>query len=73
MKSFFLSILAVTFLSCGNNTSNNSNTTTDSANAIGGPSIEDTQVTPRPDGYATPNAKVDTSQNKKDSLDSTKH
>lgn len=71
MKNFFLSILAVTFLGCGSNTNNNA--TTDSANAIGGPQIQDTSVTPRPDGYATPNAKVDTSQNKKDSLDTTKH
>ena len=71
MKNFFLSILAVTFLSCGTNT--NSNTTTDSANAIGGPQIEDTQVAPRPDGYATPNAQIDTSQKSKDSLDSIKH
>jgi hypothetical protein len=71
MKNFFLSILAITFLGCGTNTNNN--TTTDSANAIGGPPAEDTQVAPFPDGYATPNAKIDTSQNKKDSLDTIKH
>jgi len=72
MKSFFLAILTVTFLGCGTNTNNN-NTTTDSANAIEDHPAQDTQVTSRPDGYATPNAKVDTSQNKKDSLDSIKH
>jgi len=71
MKNFFLSILAVTFLGCGSNTNNN--TTTDSANAIEDHPAQDTQVTPRPDGYATPNATVDTSQNKKDSLDTIQH
>ena len=71
MKNFFLLILVVTFLGCGSNTNNN--TTTDSANAIEDHPSEDTQVAPLPDGYATPNATVDTSKNKKDSLDTTKH
>jgi hypothetical protein len=71
MKNFFLSMLAVAFLGCGSNTNNN--TTTDSANAIEDYPLQDTQVAPFPDGYATPNAKVDTSQNKKDSLDTTRH
>ncbi|HEY2726431.1 MAG TPA: hypothetical protein VGI61_04610 [Parafilimonas sp.] len=73
MKNFFLSIFAVTFLSCGSNTSKDNNATTDSANAIEDHPLQDTQVAPFPDGYATPNAKVDTSQNKKDSLDTTRH
>jgi hypothetical protein len=71
MKAFFLSILVVTILSCGNSTNNNASA--DSANAIEDHPLQDTQVAPFPDGYATPNAKVDTSQNKKDSLDTTKH
>jgi len=71
MKNIFLLVLAVIFFSCGG--SNEKAPTTDSANAIGGPQIQDTQVAPRPDGYATPNAQVDTSQKSKDSLNSIKH
>jgi hypothetical protein len=71
MKNIFLSVIALLFFSCGG--SNEKAPTTDSANAIGGPQIEDTQVAPRPDGYATPNAPVDTSQKSKDSLDAIKH
>ena len=71
MKNFFLSILVITFLGCASNTNNN--TTTDSANAIEDHPSEDTQVAPLPNGYAIPNVKVDTSQNKKDSLDTLKH
>ena len=72
MKNFCLLILVITFLSCGGN-ANNNNAATDSANAIEDHPLQDTQVAPFPDGYATPNAKVDTSQNKKDSLDTIKH
>jgi hypothetical protein len=71
MKNIFLLVFAVIFFSCGG--SNEKAPATDSANAIGGPQIQDTQVAPRPDGYATPNAQVDTSQKSKDSLNSIKH
>ena len=73
MKNFFLSILVVTFFGCGGNSNNNTSTGTDSANAIEDHPLQDTQVAPFPDGYATPDAKIDTSQNKKDSLDTIKH
>ena len=71
MKNILVLILAITFFSCGSNTNNNA--VTDSANAIEDHPLQDTQVAPFSDGYATPNAKVDTSQNKKDSLDTTRH
>lgn len=71
MKNIFLSVIALIFFSCGG--SNQKAPVTDSANAIGGPQTQDTQVAPFPDGYATPNAKVDTSEKSKDSLDTIKH
>jgi hypothetical protein len=71
MKNIFLSVIALVFFGCGG--SNEKAPTTDSANAIGGPQIQDTEMAPFPDGYATPNAPVDTSQQSKDSLDTIKH
>ncbi len=71
MKNFFLSILVIIFFGCAGNSNNN--TAPDSVNGIEDHPSEDTQVAPRPDGYATPNAKTDTSQNIKDSLDTIKH
>ena len=71
MKNIFLSFLAVIFFSCGG--SNEKISTADSANAIEGSPAQDTQVAPFPDGYATPNAQIDTSQKSKDSLDTIKH
>ena len=71
MKNIFVLILAAIFFSCGG--SNEKAPVTDSANAIGGPPAEDTQVAPFPDGYAAPNAEMDTSKRAKDSLDTIKH
>ncbi len=59
-------------LSCASNTSNSS--TPDSINAIDQRhDINDTNVTPIPNGYAPPNDSVDTSKNMKDSIGSSKH
>ncbi len=71
MKKVFIPMLAVLFFSCGGNNQNISGA--DSANAIGGAPGLDTQVSPRPDGYAPPNAATDTSQHAKDSLDTEHH
>jgi hypothetical protein len=71
MKNIFLSVIALAFFSCGG--SNEKAPAPDSMNAIGGPQIQDTQMAPFPDGYATPNAPVDTSPKSKDSLDTIKH
>ena len=71
MKTIFLSMFAIIFFSCGG--SNQKAPVTDSANAIGGPQVQDTQVTSIPNGYAPPNTDVDTSQKMKDSLDTIKH
>jgi hypothetical protein len=72
MKNFFLPILVITIFGCSGNTNDNS-AADDSANAIESYPAEDTQVGPSPNGYATPNAQTDTSQNVKDSLDTLKH
>lgn len=66
-----LVIVTVIFFSCSGSTNNTE--VKDSANAIEDHPLQDTQVAPFPDGYATPNAKIDTSENKKDSLDTLKH
>ncbi len=71
MKNIYLLILTITFLSCAGNT--DKNVSTDSANAIEDHPLQDTQVAPFPNGYAAPNAKIDTSKRIKDSLASTKH
>jgi hypothetical protein len=74
MKNFFLAILVITVFGCAGNSNNDNNDAgADSANAIEQHPLQDTQVAPFPDGYATPNAKVDTSQHIKDSLDTIKH
>lgn len=71
MKKVFILTMAVVFFSCGG--SNQKAPDTDSANAIGGPPAQDTNVSPRPDGYAAPNTTMDTSKRTKDSLDTIKH
>lgn len=71
MKNVFLLMLTLTFFSCANNSNNTP--APDSANAIEDHPLLDTQVAPFPDGYAPPNTKIDTSQAKKDSLDTLKH
>jgi len=59
-------------LGCASNTSNSS--TPDSINAIDQRrDINDTNVTPIPDGYAPPNDSVDTSKRIKDSINSSQH
>jgi hypothetical protein len=72
MKNIFLSILAVIFFGCNNNSSDNK-PVYDSANAIEDHPLEDTQVAPFPNGYAPPNTKIDTSESKKDSIRATQH
>lgn len=71
MKNIFLSILAVIFFGCAG--SSGKAPITDSANAIEDHPLQDTQVSPNPDGYAPPNAAIDTSKRIKDSLDTIKH
>ena len=53
-------------LSCSSHTA--SSPGTDSMNGIENNGIEDTAVGPNPDGYAPPNANIDTSQYRKDSI-----
>lgn len=71
MKNIFLSLLTIIFFSCGG--SNQEAPVTDSANAIGNPPAEDTQVSASPNGYTPPNTAVDTGKKTKDSLDTIKH
>ena len=71
MKNVFILLFTIIFFSCGG--SSQKAPVTDSANAIGGPPAEDTQVAPFPDGYAPPNADIDTSKKIKDSLDTIRH
>jgi len=66
MKNIFFIFLTLIFVSCASNT--DKQTTADSANAIDQRPLQDTTVSPNPDGYAPPNAEVDTSQRVKDSI-----
>ena len=66
MKNIFFIFLTLFFVSCASNT--DKQTTADSANAIDQRPLQDTTVSPNPDGYAPPNAEVDTSQRVKDSI-----
>jgi len=66
MKNIFFIFLTLIFVSCASNT--DKQTTADSANAIDQRPLQDTSVSPNPDGYAPPNAEVDTSQRVKDSI-----
>ena len=69
MRHLIFIFLMLSLLSCSNNTKENSSTT-DSINAIEDHPLQDTQVAPFPDGYAPPNAEIDSSQKTKDSVDS---
>jgi len=71
MKNFIYLFSIVMAFGCGGSTSNSS--TPDSINAIEQHPLQDTTVSPNPDGYAPPNTDIDTSQNIKDSIDSSKH
>jgi hypothetical protein len=71
MKNFLCILLMLLFFSCSSN--NNKAAVTDSANAIEQHPLQDTNVTPVPDGYAPPNTKVDSSRNKEDSVNASKH
>jgi hypothetical protein len=66
MKNTVFIFLILTFLSCSSNT--NKQTPADSANAVEQHPLQDTTVSPNPDGYAPPNTTVDTSQRVKDSI-----
>jgi len=55
-------------LSFGCGSSSNKSSTTDSMNKIEDHPAEDTSVAPYPDGYAPPNAKIDSSEKTKDSI-----
>ncbi|MEP6467045.1 MAG: hypothetical protein ABJB05_12120 [Parafilimonas sp.] len=71
MKHIIFIFLALGFCSCSSNT--NKKTDTDSANAIEQHPLMDTMVSPNPNGYAPPNATVDTSQRVKDSINGATH
>lgn len=67
MKNILMAVLCMMALSCSTTTQDASGT--DSANAINESNgIMDTAVGPNPDGYAPPNADIDTSQYRKDSI-----
>lgn len=66
MKNYFIAIVLLAALACSNNSSNKS--TPDSINAIEDHPLQDSQVSAFPDGYAPPNAEIDTSQRVKDSI-----
>ena len=73
MKNFIYLFSILMAFGCAGNTSNPS--APDSINAINErpTDIQDTTVSPIPDGYAPPNTSADTSQRLKDSIDSSKH
>jgi hypothetical protein len=71
MKNIFFIFLTLIFVSCSSNS--NTQTTADSGNAIEQRPMQDTAVSPNPDGYAPPNAEVDTSQRLKDSINKADH
>ena len=66
----FVCLILISF-SCSNN-SDKVPAATDSANAIEDHPLQDTQVAPFPDGYAPPNAEIDSSQKTKDSVEALK-
>jgi hypothetical protein len=67
MKNFLFAFAMTLLASCSSN--NNKTSTTDSMNRINDNSIGvDTSTGPNADGYAPPNAKMDTSQARKDSI-----
>lgn len=70
MKNIFFVFILMAMFSCSNNSGSSEGT--DSMNRIDDRPIPDTQVAPFPDGYAPPNADMDTSQEKKDSLENLK-
>jgi hypothetical protein len=66
MKNLFC-IFGLIFMSCAGNT--DKTTTVDKMNGIENRHLyDDTAVSPNPDGYAPPNAEIDTSENTKDSI-----
>ena len=67
MKKFLLIILVISVFGCATQTEKTS--AGDSMNGISTNGIEDTTVSPRPDGYAPPNTEIDTSENRKDSIE----
>lgn len=70
MKNIFILLLAITCFSCNNTQSNASSP--DSMNAIEDHPLQDTNVGSHPDGYAPPNTKMDTSMERKDSIQQSK-
>jgi len=68
MKNLLFIFLILTFFSCSDNAGKISSA--DSANAIdeNNNAMQDTAVSPNPNGYAPPNAKIDTSEYRKDSI-----
>lgn len=67
MKNILLILTCMMALSCS--TGSNNVSETDSMNAIDESNgIMDTAVGPNPNGYAPPNADIDTSQYRKDSI-----
>jgi len=66
MKNSLFILGLIIFAACGSNTGSTSKT--DSMNAIEDHPLTDTVVGPGINGYAPPNASIDTSQYRKDSI-----
>jgi len=66
MKNIFPVAFAVILAGCNNNVNNK--VAPDSMNAIEDHPLQDTNVGSHPDGYAPPNTNMDTSKERKDSI-----
>lgn len=66
MKNYLFIFCMLVFFSCSTGTDKKPGP--DSMNAIENRPLEDTTVAPFPDGYAPPNADIDTSARVKDSI-----
>ena len=65
MKNFFIIIVLIILSGCSTNSDKAKQV--DTMNGINDNSL-DTTINPQPNGYAPPNTKIDTSQQRKDSI-----
>lgn len=68
MKTIFVLAFLTLLFSCSSGKNDKSKQAIDTMNGIDNRGIQDTQVSPQPNGYAPPNTKIDTSQRLKDSI-----
>ena len=66
MKNYLFLVFTMIFFSCSPGSDKKQGL--DSMNAIEDRPLEDTTIAPFPDGYAPPNAEIDTSARVKDSI-----